>query len=308
MNLKPLALPANFTYIGVFLTFSCQLRCDYCVNHHGGDLLKARRMSKENWINGLNRIKTRPNLPIALQGGEPTAYKYFFEVVAGIEKRITIDLLTNLEIDVEKFCKNIPPGRIRMENNPGWISIRVSYHHGQSNFLELIKKTLELQRRGYSIGIWEIEHPRYINDVHRRKELATLMGVDYRIKEFLGSWQGKNYGIMRYDNAVNSDKLRHCDCKTSELLIAPEGNIFRCTSDLYAGRNPVGHILDEEPLKLGEWKHCAMFGKCNSCDIKVKPTDHFRTPGRTSVEIKNVSEPYADNKPVIDVTNTYGKK
>lgn len=305
MKLKPIILSYDCTYIGVFLTFNCQLRCSYCTNFHGGDLMKARKMSGEDWINGLNRIQTRPNLPITLQGGEPTVHKNFFEIMNGIERRITIDLLTNLEIDVEKFVSCVPPDR--MQRVAPYVSIRVSYHHGQSNFEELTKNVLELQRRGYSIGIWEIEHPAWRSDAHARKERAIAMGVDYRIKEFLGPWRGENYGVMRYEGAVNSNKLRHCDCRTSELLIAPDGTIFRCHSDLYAGRLPIGHLLDEEPPRLGEWRPCAMYGKCNSCDIKVKSSDHVRAPGHTSVEIRNIGEPYADATPIIDVKNTYGK-
>ena len=40
-RLPPIKLPLKFNYIAAFLTFSCQLRCSYCINHHGGNLLKG---------------------------------------------------------------------------------------------------------------------------------------------------------------------------------------------------------------------------------------------------------------------------
>ena len=303
---KPIIVPDDFTYVPIFLTLSCQLRCSYCLNFHGDDLLKGRRMTKDDWIGGLNRIQTRPGLPITLQGGEPTIYKYFYDVVNGIDERIELELLTNLEIDVDKFCQNIPPNRFKRKFDD-YPAIRVSYHHGQSKFQELLERVLELKRRGYSIAIWEVGHPGYINYVYERQTLATLIGVDYRVKEFLGPWNGKNYGTMGYADAVNSDKLRHCECKTSELLIAPDGHIFRCHSDLYAGRLPIGHLLDDEPPKLGEWRHCAVYGRCNSCDIRVQDKS-YKKKGHISVQIRNIGEPHTDNQQLYNVVNTYGKK
>ena len=302
--MKPIIIPNDFNYIAAFLTFSCQLRCSYCINHHGDDLYKGRWMDGKQWIEGLNRIKTRADLPITLQGGEPTVHKHFFEIVRGVREDIPLDLLTNLEIGAERFMQSIPATRIKRV--APYASIRVSYHHGQSHYFDLIEKVRRMQGRGYSIGIWEVDHPEYTGEVHERAKRARAEGIDYRIKEFLGPWKGRNYGTMRYDGAVNAPQLRHCDCRTSELLIDPTGYIFRCTSDLYANRCSIGHLLDEQPPKLGQWRECAVYGRCNSCDIKIK-TNRFQEYGHSSVEIKNVGSPYADNAIIETPKNTYGK-
>lgn len=304
--MKPIILPSNFNYIAAFLTFSCQLRCSYCINHHGGDLVKGRKMSKKDWINGLNRIQTRADLPITIQGGEPTVYKYFYEVIAGVKSELPIDLLTNLEVDIERFRNCIPPDRLR-RTSP-YASIRVSYHHGQSDFKSLTTRVKYLSDLGYHIGIWEVDCPDYHNEVIVRQQIAHSLGIDYRLKEFLGPWKGVNYGTMRYDDAVNSPQLRCCLCRTSELLIDPSGHIFRCHSDLYANRSPIGHLLDPEPelWKLGGWRECSVMGKCNSCDIKLK-TDRFQNYGHSSVEIKCIGEAYAGNQQIQQVINTYGR-
>lgn len=306
--MKPIEIPKDFNYIAVFLTFSCQLRCSYCINHHGGDLVKGRKMSEKDWINGLNRIRTRQDLPITLQGGEPTVHKYFYEIINGVKSSTSFDLLTNLEVDLTRFRKSLSPKRFR--SGMPYASIRVSYHHGQSNFLELIHKVLALKEDGFSIGVFEVNHPDYERDVLSRQHTASALGIDWRIKEFLGPWKGKNYGTMRYEEAVNSSQIRNCMCKTSELLISPDGYIFRCHSDLYANRFPIGHLLDDnfDGDSLGRWVHCPVYGKCNSCDIKVK-NDRFQQWGHSSVDIKDVSEPIAANDTkVVDVVNTYGKQ
>jgi hypothetical protein len=222
-----------------------------------------------------------------------------------VREDLPLDLLTNLEISAERFMQAIPASRFKREAR--YASIRVSYHHGQSNFNELTAKVGKLQQAGYHIGIWEVDCPDYSDDAHQRMHTARHMGIDYRLKEFLGPWKGKNYGTMRYEGAVNASKLRHCDCRTSELLIDPAGYIFRCTSDLYANRCAIGHLLDKQPPKLGEWRSCAVMGRCNSCDIKIK-NNRFQEFGHSSVEIRNVGEPYADNEIVEDVENTYGRR
>lgn len=304
--MKPITLPPNFNYIAAFLTFSCQLRCNYCINHHGGDLVKGRKMTAKDWINGLNRIESSTGVPITLQGGEPTVYKHFYEVVNGVKSSIPLDLLTNLEVDIERFTSSIQPERFK--RNAPYASIRVSYHHGQSKHLPLIERVLKLQAKGYSIGVWEVDHPEYHSEVIHRQNLAKALGIDWRVKEFLGPWNGVNHGTMRYSDAVNSPNLRHCSCRTTELLIDPSGNIFRCHSDVYANRGPIGHILDDnfDGGILGTWGSCSVYGKCNSCDIKVK-TNRFQEPGHSSVEIKDISEPTSTNKQVERVENTYGK-
>lgn len=304
--MKPIVLPSNFNYIAAFMTFSCQLRCTYCINHHGGDLVKGRKLTPKEWINGLNRIKAR-DIPITMQGGEPTVYKGFYEVIAGIKRETSIDLLTNLEIDVEGFATSIPPERLRRK--APYASIRVSYHHGQSKFGELTEKVLWLQDRGYSIGVFEVGHPEYMAECYGRRSLATSMGIDWRIKEFLGPWKGGNYGTFRYVGAVNNRTTRHCLCRTSELLIDPSGNIFRCHSDLYANRYPIGSILDPDfkDNRLGMWDACDVMGKCNSCDVKVK-NNRFQEFGHSSVEIRNIGDiEFKNDTFQEEVRNTYGK-
>lgn len=299
-------LPENFNYIAVFLTFSCQLRCKYCINHHGGDLVKGRKLTPKEWINGLNRIEAR-DIPITIQGGEPTTYKGFYEVINGIKRETSIDLLTNLEVDIKRFTESISPERFNRK--APYASIRVSYHHGQSDFIDLCYKVCTLRNLGYNIGVFEVDHPDYHEDVVKRKGQALGMGIDWRIKEFLGPWRGENHGTFRYENAVNNPILSNCLCRTSELLIDPAGYIFRCHSDLYSNRYNIGNILDFDSTskRLGMWDTCNVYGKCNSCDIKVK-NNRFQQFGHSSVEVINIEK--TDNKNDTyqrEVINTYGK-
>lgn len=305
-ELPELKLPSEFNYVACFLTFACQLRCPYCINHHGGDLVKGRRMTGKEWVAGLNRLTLPPDLPVTLQGGEPTVHKDFYTIVQGIKPELNIDLLTNLEFDVEEFMAHVPPARMRRD--APYASIRVSYHRGQAKWENVARKALRMALKGYSIGVWAVDHPEYHEETLDIQRQAWALGLDFRLKEFLGPWQGAEYGTMRYPGAVNGPSLHYCECRTSELLISPSGHIHRCHSDLYANRLPIGHIAVEHNPLIGLDLPCHVYGRCNSCDIKVK-TDRHQRGNHSSVQIRHLTPPYAPNDShVTDVINTYGKQ
>lgn len=263
-------------------------------------------MSGEDWIAGINRLRLPQDLPVTLQGGEPSVHKDFYQIINGIKPELNIDLLTNLEFDVEEFAGRVAPERLK--RNAPYASIRVSYHRGQSKFEEQLKKVVYLAKKGYSIGVWAVDHPEYHLELLEAQRASWAQGVDFRLKEFLGPWKGKEYGTMRYSDSVNSTDLRYCDCRTSEMLISPNGSIHRCHSDLYANRLPVAHIFNDTLPLIGKWVPCAVLGKCNSCDIKLK-TNRFQEGGHSSVMIRNISQSYAPNKDYVnEVVNTYGKQ
>ena len=290
--MKSLMLPHNTNYIAAFLTLDCNYSCAYCINKHGGGLKKERWMDAKDWIKGLNRIRTKNDLPITIQGGEPTGYEGFYEVVNGITPPRSIDLLTNGSFDLEMFTQRIPADKIKRAAL--YASIRVSYHPGQGDFYSLIAKVKWMQELGYSVGIWEVEHPKHKTDVSYRQRIAQSLGIDYRVKEFLGPWKGELYGTFAYDSAVACSSLCSCLCRISEMLIGPDGYIFRCHNDLYTSSNHIGHILDTKLPKLGVWRPCTKYGQCNACDVKIT-TDRFQKDGHTSVEIKDISPLSSDS-------------
>jgi len=304
MEDRPIELPKGTNYIAAFLSFACQLRCPYCINHHGGDLVKNRRMTGVQWIDGLSRISATEDLPITLQGGEPTVHKDFYQIARHKPFWGKMDLLTNGMMDLDEWIAKVDVEAFRRK--APYASIRVSYHIGQ-NDKEVIERVRVLLGAGYQVGIWAVDHPDHTKQIKEAQLYAWSKGIDFRLKEFLGPHGGHEYGTFRYPNAVNAHKLRYCECRTSEVLIAPDGQIYRCHSDLYASRLPIGNIAAASNPLLGKWVPCAVYGRCNSCDIKVK-NDRHQVHGHSSVTIRNISPEYAHNNDFQEqVTNTYGK-
>ncbi|MBI5233567.1 MAG: radical SAM protein [Deltaproteobacteria bacterium] len=286
-ELGPIKIPEDYNYAAVFLTLACNLSCSYCINNFGLDGYEKKHLSGEDWVRGLNRIVSRDDLPLTLQGGEPSLHKDFIYILNNIRPELHIDILTNLQFDEEEFIKKVDPKRLR-RNSP-YASIRVSYHPEVMELLPLIEKVLKLQDAGFSIGIWGVKHPKQDAEVLRAKEICDMRGIDYRFKEFLGFYNGRLHGTYRYEGAVEGRFSKTVMCKTTELIIGSKGSIYRCHSDLYEGRPPVGNILDPNYDIENIFRTCRHFGHCNPCDLKVK-TNRFQIFGHTSVEIQMLKE------------------
>ena len=280
--LKTIEIPSRYNYIAVFLTLVCNLRCSYCINRFGELSGQDRLLTGAQWVEGLSRISSRPDLPITLGGGEPSLHPDFTSIIIALPRELEIDLLTNLQFDIATFMAAVPPDRLR--RTAPYASIRVSYHPETMDLDHLVEQVLTMQRAGYSIGIWGVLHPQQETEILRAQEFCRAAGIDFRTKEFLGEYKGRMYGSIRYPGACDRGTGSRVSCRTSELIIGPGGDVYRCHADLYEGRRPTGHILDPD-FEIDElFRECDYFGYCNPCDVKLK-TDRFQVFGHTSVEI-----------------------
>jgi organic radical activating enzyme len=275
--MREIVLPDECNYIGAFLTLRCNLKCPYCINKFS-KFKMPREMSAKDWIEGLSRIPTRADLPITLCGGEPTIHPGFYLIAHALRFNHVkyLDLLTNGEFDIQEFAKKIPATTFKRFAK--YASIRISYHLKSHPEL-LVAKVSGLKEWGYEVGVWGLDINKKQNKV--MEKYCKTFNIDFRVKEFLS----KKSGTYKYPGAL-SGKKKTVLCKTSELLIGPSGHIFRCHADLYAFRNPVAHILDEE-IKLPGFTECGNFGGCNPCDIKTK-FDRFQKSGHCAVTIKEI--------------------
>ncbi|MBD3264049.1 MAG: radical SAM protein [Candidatus Omnitrophica bacterium] len=288
MSLKTINLPQRYNYLAIFLTLDCNLRCDYCINCHGGiNGHRKKEVDGREWLKGLNRLVSRPDLPVTMQGGEPSVHRSFIYIINNLKEDLNIDILTNLCFDVDNFIKQVDPSRLRRE--APYPSIRVSYHPGYMDFDSLIKKVLKMQKAGFSIGIFGVLHPRTKDHILETRKKCIDLGIDFRTKEFLGEFKGRLYGTYLYPGSVNGEKNKKCLCRTSELIVGPDCNVYGCHHDLYSDSPPVGNLLDPDFQIRDTFRECYKFGSCNPCDVKVK-TNRFQIFGHTSVEIKDIRE------------------
>lgn len=269
-------IPKSYNYISAFLTFACNFKCHYCINKYNG-LYRYKEMNGADWTEAFNRIGTRKDLPITITGGEPTLHRNFFDFVTRVNTKVYMDLLTNGKFDTDKFIKHIPPSLFK--RNAPYASIRFSYHPRYTNIVKLLRKAIRLQRKNYSVGIWGVGDT-LENKINQK--FCKLFGIDFRLKEYLD----KTHGTYKYPKALDGKKKK-CLCKPSEMLIAPDGRLFRCHYDLYHGVGSYGHILDDKVVVPDKFLPCNSYGFCNPCDIKSK-FDRYQRKGHCAVTIKEI--------------------
>jgi len=295
---KEVNIPEEYKYISAFLTMRCNLNCSFCLNSldksQEFNRLKFKEISGEEWVSTLNKINPKKDVPITFSGGEPFLHKDFIYIINNLKPELKIDILTNLQWGdegINRFIKEVDPKKITRDSP--YPSIRVSYHPEQmADGAELVKNVKKLQDAGFSIGIYSVLYPspQQLSAINQMQFRCRDAGVDFRLKEFTGLYKGELYGdYSKYPGSVNSQQKKSCLCKTSELLIGPSGEVYRCHRDLYKEENPIGNITDPEFSIKNDFLKCNYYGECHPCDVKVK-TNYKQELGHTSVEIKSLPD------------------
>lgn len=279
--MKPIKIPSRYNYIATFLTLKCNLNCSYCLNDNSGVIRKRNEMSADEWIKGLNRLET--NLPPVLEGGESTLHKGFYDILE--KARHPFDILTNLQFDVDKFVRKVNPEWLNKGQHPSYKSIRASFHAKQMGLENTINKAVKLQDAGFDIGLFALNLPETTEANMRMAEEARQNKIYFFIKDFLGYRNERLFGHFKYPKALDGIK-KDTLCRLKELIISPDGEIYRCHRDLYHAENSIGHLLDEDFKIKDEFQPCSNYGLCNPCDVKEK-TNRYLQMGNCQMEIKN---------------------
>lgn len=303
--MRLITIPENYKYIAVFLTMRCNLNCSFCLNsidkNRDFNRLKFKEIEGQEWVNALNRIQARPDIPISFCGGEPLLHKDFIHIINYLKPELNIDILTNLnwgESNIRKFILEVDPERIK--RNTPYPSIRVSYHPEEMGDGEnLIKNVKLLQDAGFSIGIESVmyPHPNQIEAIEQMAVKCRNDGISFRPKSFTGVYSGTDdlgrpFSILhgnysKYPGCTLNNELKSCMCKTGEFILGPDGSVYRCHRDLFSEEFPIGNITNPNFELQDSFRPCNKYGQCHPCDVKVK-TNYKQELGHTSVEIKDV--------------------
>ena len=286
--MNPVLLPPRYNYFGVFLTFACGLCCSYCINQINRYSFKPRpQLGAAEWLTFFKRVQLH-DLPITLQGGDPGRHPGFCTLLEDLPAEYKIDLLTSLTFDLAPFLDRVDPTRFR-RTGP-YAPIRISYHPRHDELRTLTAKVCRLRDAGFDLGLYSVRLPDAPTLLDEAARVFASEGIDFRIKELLGPYQGAIHGTYRYPEAcLGKPSGVPVTCRTSELLIDPSGNIFRCHHDLYNAFQPIGSILDPELGLTDVFRPCDKHGLCNPCDVKLK-TDRYQRPGHCSVEIRPAAQ------------------
>ncbi len=276
--MKQIIIPKHYNYIEAYLTYDCNMSCAYCLNNFNS-LTTPKPLTTTKWKEVLGRLSPTKDLPITLGGGEPTMHPGFYDIVDSLIDG-TVDLLTNGTFNCTEFMDRVSPKKFN--RNAKYASIRFSLHP-TTNLKLMFNNLIDLNRSGYSVGLWSTDHPEMTKYMLEAQDVCAEHKTDFRVKEFLGYYRGKLYGRYRYPDAIGRTYTSTVMCKTSDLLIAPDGQVFRCHADLYEHRNSMGDMLNE--VEFTEFTECPEYGNCHPCDVKLK-YNRFQEYGHCSVQVK----------------------
>lgn len=284
--MKPIILPESYNYIGVFLTMRCNYKCSYCINRYGttSNWKQSDELTGTEWVVALRRIQHSADLPITLSGGEPTLHKSFFYIAPTLYRSgHSLDLLTNGNWSTDSFMNYI--SHAVFKRNAPYASIRFSYHPGVTPWRDLVNKVIYMKKYGYHVGIWGVNHPEAKVTLDEIAATCRVVDVDFRLKDYLGMYKGQLYGSYSDSTAVCGKRVnKKVKCKTTELLVGPNGDVFRCHHNLYARVNVIGNLLDPDFAVEDIYRECHDYGLCNPCDGKIKH-NRYQVMGHCSVNV-----------------------
>ncbi len=279
-RLKPVAVPASILSVQAFLTYQCSYDCVDCTNDLVARKTPRVQMTGRQWVEGLSRLEDA--VPVVLRGGEPSEHPGFLEIMETLPPGVPIRLVTNLSFDVTELMGRISPER--MNSHPSWAPIRATFHIGKSDPDEMLGKIMLLEESGYRVGVLGMAAPAKEPALRAIQRWFLSWGVDFRIRPFVGYVNRKLTGNFRYPDATGQAETRTAACRTTEMMIAPDGRVYRCRRDCFGETDAVGHILDSELEIASRHKPCRNYGVCHPCDVELRPTV-FRGNQRTAMEI-----------------------
>ena len=234
----------------IYLTLDCTLKCPYCVNEFNSknsSIKKQDIASAEDWVDFINKCKTR----IIFTGGEPTLHPEIIQIINGINRKLPIQIYTNFcwpEGVLEKFIKNV--------KRP--VKFYGSYHVCSGKPERVINTMNELRRNNLFDGV--------VHSTETKENASFLKEASKEFKK--NGWHliiDKNQFEKGYPAASMKFKKR-ARCSGKEVLFAPNGDFYPCTSKLIRQKNPLGNAFGDAKVQDNFSIICNEYGFCSPCD------------------------------------------
>ena len=254
--------------------YACNYNCSYCYtpkpesssfpkDHKYQTTYRGVREVVKAWENIAQRYGS---CRIRMDGGEPSMYPKFPEIVRELSAMHYLQMKTNLSFDVDNFVQWGDPARVRID---------ASFHCEHILLAPFLAKLKTLKENNFKVIVSFVTYPPLMRDVEVYKSAIEELGVPFIIHPFSGEYQGKRYPDnyskteavqitaadhksvteldWRKEDAVAKEK-KQCRMGQMYARIYPDGSVYRCcTAD---GLTALGNIYDGSFALLDEPASC----------------------------------------------------
>lgn len=252
--LTPLRVPASTTRIAVYLRPEDVPGWAPC----------GHVLSPFAWIRHLNRVVAQT--PVVFAGEEPALYSGFYTLLEGLRPDMDIEIETALGFDFDDWLQRVPPERFDAAR-PAPV-FRARFDPRSMDADEAIERALLLQGAGFSISLRVMLVPTHKAEALGAAERARAAGLDAATEPFFGRVDGRLFGQYTYRSACLG--AHHpVTCRSTQVLIAPDGGVFGCHHHLLAGVPPVAWLSEDHARLALPAQPCDAFGDCEPRDVAV---------------------------------------
>jgi pyruvate-formate lyase-activating enzyme len=167
--------------------FKCNYRCPYCWFHGQWQTFSKYNHSfrleeiVKSWKDIYEKYGT---VHIDILGGEPFLYPGFLEIVKELSQTHSINISTNLSVNIERFVAEVNPLRVK---------ILPSFHPLFADLDDFFKNLSLLRGHGFQLSVSYLAYPPQLKLLEFYKEKFKSMSFSLGVKSFWGQYNGKEY-------------------------------------------------------------------------------------------------------------------
>lgn len=173
--------------------YKCNYSCAYCYAPKPHDITfnnnknnKAFYPSTQQLVDSWKFVFDKYGMSrIRLDGGEPTIYPNFYRILKELLNMHRLQINTNLSFDVEKFCDNSDPAKVRVD---------ASLHCEYTKLDDFVKKLDYLKKYGYKMVVSYVAYPDFINNIPLAKKIIqNELNIPFIVHPYSGFYNDKQY-------------------------------------------------------------------------------------------------------------------
>lgn len=261
-------IPPYYVFITWDIHYGCNYDCTYCntpKSYQPLDMWTFRDRKKvaypgvKKWVDIWKDIRARyGSCEIHITGGEPFVYPDFIELMKELANIHTLEIITNLALNVDDIINNVTPDRLR---------IGTTFHPEFADLNEFLEKHKKLRAHGFETWSNYVLYPPILEKVPQYKVRFDELHIPFNMQPYLGFYKDKEYPMnyteeelsflkkcYKDDDIVNRKTIewktsqpkrdmKNYNCRMGQMYakIYPNGDAYRCCANKVA---KIGNLIE----------------------------------------------------------------